>query len=137
MNIVFISLGSNIGDKENYLLQARNKLNQLPNTKLKKCSQIINTKAMDYTDQDDFLNQVVELYTELTPNELLHELKIIEKDLGRIFRFDKGPREIDLDILLYNDSIVNTEYLNIPHHSIQSRPFIKELLLSINPSLKE
>lgn len=136
MNIVYISLGSNIGNKENYLEQARDKINLLSNTKIKTCSPIITTKAMDFTEQDDFLNQVIEIHTEFSPTELLHELKSIENSIGRIFRFDKGPREIDLDILLFNDSIVDYENLQIPHHSIQSRPFIKELLLSINPFLK-
>ncbi|WCL49249.1 2-amino-4-hydroxy-6-hydroxymethyldihydropteridine diphosphokinase [Leptospira sp. GIMC2001] len=128
----FLSLGTNLGNREEYLELARNYLHNPPITKLVHSSQIINTPAMDFLDQPDFLNQVLEIETELAPLDLLDFTQSIEQKIGRVKRFDKGPREIDIDILLYEgiERMVN-DRLILPHHSIESRPFIGELLESI------
>lgn len=127
MNKVILSLGSNLGDRKNnlelvekFLLEHQIKL--LAKTK------ILETKALEVTNQPDFLNQLILIETNLEPFELLGILQEIEKKIGRIFRFEKGPREIDIDILKFNDLKLNHERLILPHHSIETRPFIKELL---------
>ncbi len=129
---VFLSLGTNLGNRENFLQQARESLNDPPNIYILKESKILNTPAMDFQDQPDFLNQVLEVKTILKPLELLDFIQDVEKKIGRVRRFDKGPREIDIDILLYGEEGWNTDRLIIPHHSIQSRPFIGKLLVSIS-----
>ena len=94
-------------------------------------SNILETKALDVVDQPDFLNCIVEIETNLEPLELLDSLQLIESKLGRIKRYDKGPREIDLDILTYDELVIANERLTLPHHSIETRPFIKEILLGL------
>ncbi|MCG9873985.1 MAG: 2-amino-4-hydroxy-6-hydroxymethyldihydropteridine diphosphokinase [Leptospiraceae bacterium] len=128
----YLSLGTNLGDRELYLKQARDLLHNPPICRIIQASEILNTKAMDFADQPDFLNQVIQIETILQPLELLNFTQSIESKIGRLRRFDKGPREIDIDILIY-ESITEfkSESLTLPHHSIESRPFIGELLGSI------
>lgn len=128
----FLSLGTNLGNREYFLQQAREYLHNPPNIYILKESKILNTPAMDFQDQPDFLNQVLEVETIFKPLELLDFIQDVEKKIGRVRRFDKGPREIDIDILLYGEEEWNTSRLTIPHHSIQSRPFIEKLLVSIS-----
>ncbi len=130
MNKVILSLGSNLGDRkkklelvEKYL--SEQKINIISKTK------ILETKALEVTDQPDFLNQLILIQTNLEPIELLDILQEIEKKIGRIFRYEKGPREIDIDILTFNNLTLNHKRLVLPHHSIKTRPFIKELLSEI------
>jgi 2-amino-4-hydroxy-6-hydroxymethyldihydropteridine diphosphokinase len=126
--IAYISLGSNLGKREQFLESARTELSRNPKILLEECSEIWNTEALDIVDQPDFLNQVVRIQTELSAWELLDFLQSVEKSLGRVHRFEKGPREIDLDILLFGKLSVRDPRLVIPHHSIESRPFIRKLL---------
>lgn len=128
---VFLSLGTNLGNRENFLQQAREFLHNPPTITILNSSKILNTIAMDFQDQPDFLNQVLEVKTILKPLDLLDFVQSIENKIGRVRRFDKGPREIDIDILTYGEEVWNTDRLTLPHHSIQSRPFIEELLVSI------
>jgi 2-amino-4-hydroxy-6-hydroxymethyldihydropteridine diphosphokinase len=137
MAIVYIGLGSNIGDRAEYLRSAAEWI-------LKKCgasliaeSSIKETKAVDFEDQPDFLNQIIKIKTELDPVILLNLLKEIEVEMGRIYRFSKGPREIDIDILLYNDLIMDESILKIPHPEIFKRDFILEHLAELDPELTD
>ncbi|HMV42186.1 MAG TPA: 2-amino-4-hydroxy-6-hydroxymethyldihydropteridine diphosphokinase [Leptospiraceae bacterium] len=123
----FISLGSNLGDRNLFLRKAIQAIEEIP-CKIIQHSKIIETKALDFIDQPDFLNCILVIKIDLSPIELLDALQSIENKLGRIKRFDKGPREIDLDILTYDNLIFKNERLVLPHHSIKTRPFIKELL---------
>lgn len=91
-------------------------------------SRILETKALEITDQPDFLNCILLIETNLSPLALLDQLQLIESKLGRIKRYDKGPREIDLDILTYDELVIANDRLTLPHHSIETRPFIKELM---------
>jgi 2-amino-4-hydroxy-6-hydroxymethyldihydropteridine diphosphokinase len=125
MHTVFISVGSNLGNKEINcrtgleFLQATGKINVL------KISSFYKTEPVDYTDQDWFVNAAAKIETTLEPEELLKTLKKAEKDLGReskIVRF--GPRIIDLDILLYDDCVVDIEELVIPHERMHQRAFV-------------
>lgn len=130
---VFIGLGSNLGDRLSYLNKAIESLP--PEVKPRKMSRIYQTPPWGYTDQPDFLNQVVEAETELAPEALLQRLKEIEKELGRIERFRYGPRCIDLDILFYGDMIYKSETLVIPHPALTERAFVLVPLNEIAPDL--
>ena len=134
MPIAYIGLGSNLGIREQYLAAAR-KLIAESAGKLIAESSILETKAVDFTDQPDFLNQVIKIETELDPVQLIEELKRIETAIGRSKTFNKGPREIDLDILLYDDIILNSDRLVIPHPAIVHRDFVMRHLVQIEPGL--
>lgn len=135
MTTTYISLGSNMGNREVNLDRARHFLGQLPGTKMVKTSREMCTKPWGKTDQEDFLNQVVVLETEFNPYEFLNQLLNIERIMGRE-RLEKwGPRNIDLDILLYGDEVINEPILTVPHPFLCSRDFILKLLLELNPDL--
>ena len=125
-----ISIGSNLGNRLQYIESAILEIEKIPIRILAKSS-ILETKALDVIDQPNFLNCIVEVETNLEPLELLGVLQLIESKLGRIKRYDKGTREIDLDILTYDELVITNERLTLPHHSIESRPFIKEILLGL------
>jgi 2-amino-4-hydroxy-6-hydroxymethyldihydropteridine diphosphokinase len=131
---VFISAGSNIGDRENYLKNAIQIIQSFDELNLIKVSDFFETKALDVTDQPDFINLIIKISTQLSPIKLLEMLQEIEIRIGRKRRFDKGPREIDLDILIFEDYYISSEKLTLPHHSLFSRPFIKEILFSMSES---
>jgi len=131
---IFIGLGSNLGDKRKNIEKAIQYLRQYPDFNLVKQSTIIETKAYGKTDQPDFLNCVVEVKTKLTPHDLLNRCHIIEKMLGRIRSEKWGPREIDLDILFYNNEIIKTANLIIPHPEVHKREFVLQSLKEIAPN---
>ncbi|MDX1959273.1 MAG: 2-amino-4-hydroxy-6-hydroxymethyldihydropteridine diphosphokinase [Leptospiraceae bacterium] len=131
-SVAFIALGSNLGDKEKNLNQAIKEISNILNIEILKHSRVLNTKALEFTDQPDFLNQIIKISTNLEPIQLLKKLQEVELKLGRTKRFPKGPREIDLDILTFSNITIQSEILTIPHPAIRTRPFIKELLVSIN-----
>lgn len=126
--ICFLSLGSNEGNREGYISKAIEEIKKLPGTILLKQSKLLNTKALEVIDQPDFLNCVIKIETTLRVLPLLDDLQAIEDKVGRIRRFSKGPREIDIDILNYGNLTMNTDRLSLPHHSLFSRPFIQALL---------
>ena len=126
-----ISIGSNLGDRLQYIQQSIAVIESIP-TKIISKSRILETKALEITDQPDFLNCVLLIETSLSPLALLDQLQLIEIKLGRIKRYNKGPREIDLDILTYDDLVMANERLTLPHHSIKTRPFIKELMRDLS-----
>jgi 2-amino-4-hydroxy-6-hydroxymethyldihydropteridine diphosphokinase len=135
MAIAYIGLGSNLGDREKHLANAiQHLLSRCPATILDKSS-IIETDPVDYLDQPPFLNQVIVIETSLAPHDLLLTLKQAEADLGRTKSFPKGPRTIDLDILLYDDIMLKTDDLTIPHPEIKNRKFILQHLIELDPDL--
>lgn len=131
--LVFIGLGSNLGDRQRFLHKAVESL--APEVIPLKASQIYETPPWGYKDQPAFLNQVIKAQTDLTPEALLNKLKSIEKELGRVERFRYGPRCIDLDILFYNDLIYKSETLVIPHPLLAERAFVLLPLNEIAPGL--
>lgn len=137
MAFVYIGIGSNIGDRRGYLSGAVGMIIERASAELVAESSILETKAVDYTEQPDFLNQIILVKTSLSPGKLLEILKGIENALGRVKRFDKGPREIDLDILLYDNLVMNDESLDIPHPEILNRDFIMAHLVELNPELRD
>lgn len=137
MALAYIGLGSNLGNREKQLEKAIAAIaSSLPAVILKKSS-IIETEPVDYLDQPRFLNQIIMIETNLQPLNLLQRLQQIEADLGRIKSFPKGPRTIDLDILLYDDIAVKTDVLTIPHPEIKNRKFILKHLVELDPELTD
>lgn len=131
-----ISIGSNMGDRRANLEQAVRMMNEKAGTVLN-CSEIIETKAYGYTDQDDFLNMAVLLETGLDPHELLDVLHEIENALGRVRVIHWGPRTIDLDIIFYGDRVLNDQDLTVPHPDYQNRDFVLIPLMNIVPHYKD
>jgi 2-amino-4-hydroxy-6-hydroxymethyldihydropteridine diphosphokinase len=124
-HIVYISVGSNIGNKMDYCRKGIVELTRNNISKLIKISNFYLTEPVGLTDQDWFLNSVVKIATHLEPEDLFHLMKQIEIQIGRkenSIRY--GPRILDLDILLYNDRIVDTPMLKIPHPEMHKRRFV-------------
>jgi len=135
MQTIFLSLGSNVGDREANLRAAIAALS--PNgVQVKQVSSIYETEPVDYLDQAWFLNCVLEAETELRPDVLLQALRTIEAQLGSKKEFAKGPRKIDLDILLYGDETIATPELQVPHPRMLQRRFVLAPLAEIAPVLR-
>lgn len=133
MNISYLLLGSNLGDRKNYLQQAIFQINTNVGSVLKK-SDVFITKAWGNTNQDDFFNQAICIETELSAKNLLEKVLKIEESLGRKRNEEKWQaRTIDIDILFFNDDIIHTHELTIPHPFIQERKFVLVPLLKIAP----
>jgi len=132
---VFVGLGSNMGDRLRYINDAALALGKIHGTRLIWCSQVYESDPYGETDQPKFLNAAAELETELRPAELLPELKAIEERLGRQTRERWGPREIDLDILLYDGVVFADEYLKVPHPDLENRRFALISLREIAPDV--
>jgi len=128
---VFLALGTNIGDREANLCNARKAL--APKVTIIRESPIYITPPWGYEDQPEFLNQVIEVRTKMGPACLLRYLKRIEKKMGRLKTFRNGPRLIDLDILFYGQRVVKRSKLNIPHPRLQERAFVLVPLSDIAP----
>ena len=121
----FLSLGSNIGDRIAHLEKANLLINNHPQIKIVCKSRIYETSPMENKDQDYFLNQVIEIKTQTLPLELLDIIQNIEINMGRKNSGDKyGPRIIDIDILTFDNIIVNKKELSIPHSKIKLRKFV-------------
>jgi 2-amino-4-hydroxy-6-hydroxymethyldihydropteridine diphosphokinase len=135
MKIVYLSLGSNVGDRETHLARARERLNA-DGLRVLRTSALYETEPRDFPDQPWFLNQVVEIESSLFPKQLLERTQKIERALGRIPTGPKGPRTIDIDILLYGDTILSTPGLEIPHERLADRRFVLEPLAELAPDLR-
>ncbi|MBD3264568.1 MAG: 2-amino-4-hydroxy-6-hydroxymethyldihydropteridine diphosphokinase [Candidatus Omnitrophica bacterium] len=132
--IAFISLGSNLGDREKNLRTALRHLEERKNIRIEKVSALKTTKPFKAWGPD-FLNGVVKIATTLSPGELLGVLQSIENLMGRRRSFKNEPRIIDLDMLLYGDQVLNEPDLTLPHPGILERDFIKDALLELEPAL--
>jgi 2-amino-4-hydroxy-6-hydroxymethyldihydropteridine diphosphokinase len=132
---VYLGLGSNLGDREEALRGAILKLHQ-PDVRITRISPVYETEALLYTAQGDFLNCVVEAETELMPMRLLSRIQKIEREMGRKRLIPKGPRNIDIDILLHGHSVVNTSRLQIPHPGMETRRFVLAPLADLDPKLR-
>jgi len=100
---------------------------------LLKCSSFYKTSPVEFTDQPDFINNVIEVETDLPPEKLLRKIKQLEASVNPVGKIPKGPRVIDLDILFFNDVICKGETLTIPHQAICKRKFVLIPLLEISP----
>ena len=129
---IFIALGSNLGDKENNMKEALQRLTQKGVT-VCKVSDFMATRPYGVTDQPDFLNAVAEIKTDYSPTELLRILLQVEQEMGRKRIRHWGERNIDLDLLLYDDRIIDLPELQVPHPDMQNRDFVLRPLVQIAP----
>jgi len=132
---VFIGLGSNVGDRQAHIEAAFERLSDHPDLELVRRTAIDETAPWGDTSQRAFLNAVAEIRTKMEPRELLHILKQMERDLGRTPSRRWGPREIDLDILLFGERIVDDPLLVVPHPRLTERRFVLDQLLSLDDAL--
>ena len=130
---VFLGLGSNLGDRQKYLDTAIEELGKDMSVSVKKVSSFIETEPYGPVEQPDFLNGVVEIETTLEPEELLLIIHDIEQEAGRERIIHWGPRTLDIDILLFDDMVINTETLTIPHPEMHKREFVLKPLSEIAP----
>ncbi len=121
---VYLSLGSNMGDRVGNLKAAVEALKQMEDTDLVKMSSVYETDPVGYTEQGRFLNLALKISTGLRPVELLEKLHEIEQELGRVRNLRWGPRTIDIDILLFADLEINSEKLQVPHPRMFERAFV-------------
>lgn len=135
MKTVYIALGSNLGDRVENLLLARERIAS-PHVRLTRASSIYETAPRDIVDQPWFLNQVVAAETTLFPRQLLARLLRIEHEMGRQRTIAKGPRIIDLDILLFGEAVIHTAGLEVPHPRMAERRFVLEPLAELAPALR-
>lgn len=124
MNKVYLSIGTNIGERASNLQQAVRLLMMQEAVAVKRVSSIYETAAVGYTQQADFLNIAVYVETSLSSEEMLAVCQGVEQELGRVREFRWGPRIIDLDILLYNQENIQTEQLIVPHPRMYERAFV-------------
>lgn len=132
-HVVYLALGTNLGDRLANLKQAIVSLT--PQMELQARSSVYETPPWGYEDQPKFLNQVVRVKTYLEPEALLKHLKRLEMALGRKESFPNGPRLIDIDILFFDDAVLNTPSLVIPHPRLHERGFVLLPLMDIAPDL--
>ena len=137
MATAYIGLGTNLVDRGANIERAKKMLMELPGLAIVRESSLEETEPVDVTDQPDFLNQVVMVETDISPRDLLMNLQGIEAAMGRVRIAPKGPRLIDLDLLLYGSESMDTVELTLPHPEIARRPFVLKHLLEISPGLEE
>ena len=130
----YLSIGSNMGDKEKYLRDSLSFIKKDGSIRVLQTSEFIVTKPYGKTDQDDFLNAAVKIETILCPNELLDVLHEAEDAAERVRTEHWGPRTLDMDILLYDNLIVNEEGLSIPHPDMANRDFVLRPFNEIAPN---
>ena len=128
---IFLALGSNIENRKQHVETAivllREKVRDIT------VAPLYETKPRYFEDQQNFLNTVLSGYTDLEPRELLQFTKAVQKEVGRVERFRNGPREIDIDILFYDNVVYKDEELEIPHPRLQERDFVLQPFFDINP----
>jgi 2-amino-4-hydroxy-6-hydroxymethyldihydropteridine diphosphokinase len=133
--LVFIGLGSNQGDRQGSLSQAIEAL-AWSGVRPVMCSSVYCTDPLEVIDQEEFLNQVVGCMTALSPEEILQVCLTVERSLGRRRTRDKGPRGIDLDLLLCGDDIREDDFLRVPHPRMHLRRFVLVPLVEIAPEAR-
>jgi 2-amino-4-hydroxy-6-hydroxymethyldihydropteridine diphosphokinase len=132
-HIVYLALGSNMGLR---LTNLKNAINNLtPQMTVKAKSHVYETPPWGFKEQPSFLNQVVKVETYLEPEALIQHLKRLETALGRVPNFQNGPRIIDIDILFFDDEVVHSPHVQIPHPRLHERAFVLTPLADIAPAL--
>ena len=132
MNVAYLLTGGNTGNRLQYLEKAAEAIKKHCGTIVKQ-SAVYETEAWGIQDQNKFLNQAIKLSTKLSPYELLDCLLQIEEQMGRVRKEKNGPRIIDIDILLFNDDVIDARNLTIPHPELQNRRFALQCLYDIAP----
>lgn len=136
MSIVYIGIGTNVGDKIKNIDNAISGINHLPGTRVVKVSSIYETAPWGYLDQDNFYNVCAQIETDLSPNAFLGACLGIEAALGRERPFKNAPRNIDIDVLLYDDIEINTHELIVPHPRMLERGFVLVPLKDVLSDIK-
>jgi len=131
----FIGLGANLGDREASIRAALEAIAAMPETDLVRVSSLYDTEPVGDVDQPNFLNAVALVDTELDARQLLWNLMLVEKKLGRVRTQRWGPRTIDLDLLLFGDEIIEDPDLRVPHPEIIRRSFVLVPLVELEPRL--
>ena len=129
----FVGLGSNLGERESMIRLALDGLTRLPSTTLVRASSLYDTEAVGEGEQPNFLNAVAQIETELTARQLLWNLLLIERRLGRVRTRRWGPRTIDLDLLLFGDLVLDEPDLKVPHPELIRRSFVLVPLVELDP----
>jgi len=132
---VYVGLGSNLGERESMIRLALEDLSRLPETQLVRASSLYDTEPVGEVDQPNFLNAVAQLETGLSPRQLMWNLRLIEKRLGRVRTRRWGPRTMDLDLLFYGDEVIEDPDLRVPHPELAARSFVLVPLLELDPLL--
>ncbi len=135
MNTAYVALGANLGDPAATVLAAFAALANLPESRVVRSSSLYRTAPIGITEQPEFVNAVAELKTTLAPETLLDALFDIEERFGRIRADKNGPRTLDLDLLLYNDQLIELPRLTLPHPRLHLRAFVLQPLAEIAPDL--
>ena len=135
MTLAYVGIGSNLEHPRAQVLAAFQELNQLPHTRVVKKSSLYRSVPIGYADQPDFINAVVQIETSLSADEILVQLKTIEARHGRKRSFPNAPRTLDLDLLLFGNTKLNSPTLTLPHPRMHERAFVLKPLLEISPQL--
>jgi 2-amino-4-hydroxy-6-hydroxymethyldihydropteridine diphosphokinase len=135
LKTIYLSLGSNSGDRLENLARARERL-AAADIRILRVSEVYETAPRDVPAQPWFLNQVIEAESALLPRQLLSRLQKIERDMGRKRTVAKGPRIIDIDIVLFGESVISMPDLEIPHPRMMERRFVLEPLAELAPELR-
>jgi 2-amino-4-hydroxy-6-hydroxymethyldihydropteridine diphosphokinase len=134
VTLCYLALGSNLGDREAYLAQARTEL-EARGARILRESTVRETEPFGVVDQPPFLNQVLEVEWQGSPRDLLNTAKAVEAAVGRRKTYRWGPREIDVDILLFDELTVREEGLTIPHPGLPEREFVRAPLRELRPDI--
>lgn len=132
----YIAVGSNLGDREAYIRQGIKALDDKEDCVIERVSELITTKPYGVEEQPDFLNGMIEMRTLLFPGELLETLHEVEQEANRERKIHWGPRTLDLDIIFYDDCVVDKEALKIPHPDMANREFVLKPLAELAPYLR-
>ena len=135
MHTVYLGLGSNQSDPISQIKNATDLIEKIETSKIIKKSSLYESLPVGYLDQPNFINQVISLQTSLSPAELFERFQQIEFQLKRVKKIVNGPRTIDIDILLFNQEIILTNDLTIPHPRMLDRAFVMIPLLEIEPNI--
>jgi 2-amino-4-hydroxy-6-hydroxymethyldihydropteridine diphosphokinase len=133
MENVFLGIGSNVGDRVHFLAEAVRKVRELSATRVVKVSSVYETEPVGVKNQDAFLNAVVWVQTSIELAAFHSRMKMFEKEAGRLERSRWGPREIDIDILLYGSHVMNGDVVVVPHKEMVNRKFVLQPFAEIAP----
>ena len=131
MPIAFVGIGTNMGDRISNINSAIEAVKLLPFTKVEDVSNIYETEPWGFKEQPNFLNGVIKVSTDFSPAALLGALLGIEASMGRVRQIKNGPRVLDLDLLIYDDKVINTKELVLPHPYIMEREFVLKPLCDV------
>lgn len=137
MALAYIGLGSNLEDPAKQIQLAVDAIKLIPESAIKNVSSLYFSRPMGPQDQPDYMNAVLALETNLSPLALLDQLQAVENQAGRVRKDNRwGPRILDLDILLYDNLVIDSERLTVPHYGLKAREFVLLPLAEIAPSLQ-